>query len=100
MLPNQPRFAGFHQNHMGNWQKVKDQLFYEKYGRFASREAIFGSSGKGDQSTLLDFLPSEKTVETVYKEFLQKEIEAINASKLISQAGLSKFQKEVDSCIR
>jgi hypothetical protein len=100
MLPNQPRFAGFHQNFMRDWQKVKDQIFYEKYGRFANREAIFGNSGKGDQSTLLDFLPSEKTVETVYKEFLHKEAEAINTSQLTSQTSISQLKKEIDPGLR
>lgn len=85
---------------MRDWQKVKDQLFYEKYGRFASREAIFGTSGKGDQSTLLDFLPSEKTVETVYKEFLLKESEAIIASEFISQADLPELEEKTDQSVR
>jgi hypothetical protein len=85
-----PMFIGMHKNHMRDWAKLKEQLFFEKYGRFANKEAICGRTSKSDQSTLLDFLPNEKTVESVYKDFLHSEQEAVNASNIISQTRFKK----------
>ena len=75
-------FAGLSQDHYKGWAQIKEQLFYERYGRFADKAAIMASKQRmSDQSTLLEIVPGFHEVEHAFHDFLDKEQQILQTSE-------------------
>ena len=74
--------------------KLKDQIFYEKNGRFANKTDAKSFNTTHDMSTLIHMTRKENHLVSLYQNFLETEKETYETRKLNSQSNASENKKE------
>ena len=77
---------GFSLNYKNNWSDLKDQIFYEKHGRFAKKEDLQVVNITQDHSSLMELYSRENRVIELYNQFLQAERNTQKTCNIISKS--------------
>lgn len=76
---------GFTIDFKSNWSNLKDQIFYERNGRFAKKDDKQDFNTTHDHSSLMELYSKDNKVVELYNQFLQAERDTQRTRKLNSQ---------------
>jgi len=76
---------GFSIDYKNNWADLKDQIFYERNGRFAKKDDRQMFNTTNDHSSLMELYSKDNKVVELYNQFLQAERDTQRTCKLISK---------------
>lgn len=75
---------GFGINFKSNWCDLKDQIFYERNGRFAKKDDQHAFNTTHDHSSLMELCARDNKVVELYNQFLQAERDTQRTRELSS----------------
>lgn len=76
---------GFSMDYKSNWSNLKDQIFYERNGRFAKKDDRAAFNTTHDHSSLMELYSRDNKVVELYNQFLQAERDTQKTCELNSE---------------
>lgn len=91
---------GFSIDFRTNWSDLKDQIFYERNGRFAKKDDQQAFNTTHDASSLMELCARDNKVVELYGQFLQAERDTQRICELSSEDHEQGVQEEDKEHIR